>query len=92
MSVIKPLWQWRPTWLRRLVLPLYLMGHAASVVIVLVIVLVWIAIAAAWEEFAHQWPDRRDRATAWVWIRATWNGEHVGKALMDHINRAESNR
>jgi hypothetical protein len=71
------------------VLPLYLVAQGAAVVIVLAIVLVCIAVGAVWEELTYQWPGRRGFGSGWVWIRATWRGEHVGKALMDYIDDAE---
>lgn len=79
---MKPMWEWRPAVLRRAALPVYLLWKAIWYGVYSIVYLIVFAAISVWEEARYQWPDANGWRGGWIWIRATWRGEHVGEALI----------
>jgi hypothetical protein len=83
---MRPLWQWRPAWLRRLALAAYLPVAVLLMVARDILCAVFLAALELAAQLARVWPGRDGVGAGWAWCRATWRGEHVGKALLDYFD------
>lgn len=88
MKRIPPMWTWKPAWFRKLALPIYLLLWAAWQLLGFVLLL----IVAAADGILQRVGELQGWSTALVWCRATWRGEHVGRALMAHYENLHEER